>query len=139
MRALQPRRHTRARIPPSVHDVLPIVVVGFVQQRLDARLSETPRARIKRLFLAPNDVLGVRVHVEVFLELGPRERVELFDTGDGCVLVLLVCAVLVEGNVDLASTEDDSLNLFRRGNGFVMFRVRDDPLEVGFTGEVLDR
>lgn len=64
--------------------MFPIMIDRLVQQRLDSRLREAPRARVQRLFLAPHDVLGVRVHVEIFFELGPRERVELLDAGDGC-------------------------------------------------------
>lgn len=112
--------------------MLAIMMFRLVQQGLDAGLGETPSAGVERLFLAPNDVLGVGVHVEVFLELGPREGVELFDARDGCVLVLVGRAVLVQGDVDLAGAEDDALDLFGRGDGLVVFRVGDDPLEVGF-------
>ena len=67
MRVLQPRCHTRAWIPPCVHDVLSVVMFGFVQQRLYTRLSETPRSSVKRLFLAPDDVSGIGIHIEVLL------------------------------------------------------------------------
>lgn len=139
MRALQPRRHTSAGVPPRIQDMLPIMMFRLIQQSLDAGLSETPSAGVERLFLAPNDVLGVGVHVEVFLELGPREGVELFDAGDGGVFVFFGGAVLVQGDVGLAGAEDDALDLFGRGDGVVVFRVGDDPLEVGFAGEVFDR
>lgn len=132
MRALQARRHTGAGIPSRIQDMLAIMMFRLIQQGLDAGLGETPSAGVERLFLAPNDVLGVGVHVEVFLELGPGEGIELFDARDGCVLVLVGRAVLVQGGVDLAGAEDDTLDLFGRGDGLVVFRVGDDPLEVGF-------
>lgn len=139
MRALQPRRHASAGVPPRIQDMFPIMMFGLIQQGLDTGLSETPSAGVERLFLAPNDVLGVGVHVEVFLELGPGEGVELFNAGDGGVLVLFGGAVLVQGDVGLAGAENDTLDLFGRGDGMVVFGVRDDPLEVRFAGEVFDR
>ena len=119
--------------------MLPIMMLRLIQQGLDAGLGETPGAGIERLFLAPDDVLGVGVHVEVLPELGPGEGVELLDAGDGRVFVFLVGAVLVQGDVDLAGAEDDALDFFRGGDGLVVFGVGDDPLEVGFAGEVVDR
>lgn len=95
MRALQARRHTGAGIPPRIEDVLAIMMYGLIEQGLDAGLDETPRAGIKRLFLAPDDVLGVGVGVEVLAQLGPGEGVELLDAGDGGVVVLFGRAVLV--------------------------------------------
>lgn len=71
--------------------------------------------------------------------MGPGERVELFDAGDGCVLYFFIGAVLVEGGVDLACAEDDTLNVLWVVDGMAMFWVRDDPSEVRIAGEVLNR
>ena len=61
------------------------MVLGAIEQGLDSRLGETPCTGIERFFLTPNDSLGVGVSVEIFLQLLPRERVQLLDTGDGGV------------------------------------------------------
>lgn len=66
MTRLQPCRHTRTRVPARIHDMLPAMMHGLIQQRLNPRLREAPRARIQRLLLAPNDRLGVLVHIQVF-------------------------------------------------------------------------
>ena len=111
----------------------------LIQQRLDPWLRETPRSRIQRLFLTPNNVLRVRVHVQVFFELGPGERIELFDACDVCGFYLFVVAVFVEGSVDLASAEYYAFDFFGGGDvACCMFGIGDYPLEVGFAGEVFD-
>lgn len=46
--------------------------------------------------------------------------------------------MFVELDIHLTGAEDDAVNLFGRGDGFVMFRVGEDPLEVGIAGEVFD-
>ena len=139
MRPLQPRRHTRAGIPPRIHDVFPIMMFRLVQQSLQARLRETPRTRIQRFFLSPDDSLGVGVLVEVLAQLGPGEGVQLFDAGDGGVFEFVLGAMFVEGDVDLAGAEDDAVDFFWRGDfvGFVG-GVGDDPLKVGLAGEVFN-
>ena len=138
MAGLQTSRYTCAGIPACVKHVLPVMVLRVVQQRLDPRLGETPRARVQRLFLRPNDVLGVGIHVQVLLQLGPRERIQLLDPCDRGVLDLLVDAVLVQRGIDLPGAEDDTFNVFGRVDLGAVFRVRDDPLEMGVAGEVLD-
>lgn len=80
----------------------PVMVHGLVQQRFDARLHVAPRARIQRLLLAPDDVLRVRIAVQVLLELLPGERVHLLDARYGCVVDSMRGAVFLEGGVDLA-------------------------------------
>lgn len=115
------------------------MVLRLVEERLDAGLGEAPGARVERLLLRPDDGLGVRVHVEVLAELGPGERVELLDAGDGGGGELVFGAVLVQGDVDLAGAEDDAVDLVRGEDGVVFVgRVGDDPLEVRLAGEVFD-
>ena len=75
MRPLQPRRHTRTGIPPCIHDVFPVMVLGLVQECLDSRLGEAPSACVQGFFLCPDDGLGIWVGVEVLAQLGPGERV----------------------------------------------------------------
>ena len=141
MRALQPSRHTRARIAPGIHDVLAVMMLRLIQQRLDARLGEAPRAGIQGLLLGPHDGLGVGVGVEVFTQLGPGKRVELFDAGDGGGGEVFVGgAVFVQRGVDLAGAEDDAVDFVVRFDCRVgVGGVGDDPLEVGVAGEVFDR
>lgn len=104
MRPFQSRSHTGTGIPSSIHDMLSIMMLGVIQQRLDSRLRETPCASIQRLFLSPYDGLSVRVHIEILLELLPWEGVELFNTGDGDGVEVVLFAMFVKGDVSLAST-----------------------------------
>ena len=111
----------------------------IIQQRLDPRLREAPRARIQRLLLRPDDRLGVGVLVEVLAELGPGEWVKLLDAGDGGFVEFVLGAVFVEGDVDLAAAEDYAVDFFGWGDVVgLVGGVSDDPLEVGFAGEVFD-
>lgn len=112
MRPLQPRRHTSARISPRIHDMLMIMMLSLIQQRLYPRLCETPCSSIERLFLRPDNGFGIRVHVEVFFELRPWEGVELLDAGDGDGVEVVLFAVFVECDVCLAGAEDDAVNFF---------------------------
>ena len=139
MAGLEARRDRGAWVAPGVEHVLPAVVLGRVQERLDARLGEAPGTRVQRLLLAPHDVLGVRIQVEVLLELSPRERVQLFDPRDCRVLDALVLAVLVKGGVDLPGAEDDPFDRVAIDHGLAVLRVGDDPPEVRVTREVVYR
>ena len=137
--ALLTGRDTGAGVATGVHDVLAVVVLGLVEQGLETRLGEGPRTGVEGLLLGPDDGLGVGVLVEVLAQLLPREGVELLDTGDGDIVDALLGAVLVERGVDLAGTQDDAVDLLGRLDGtLVVGGIRDDPLEVGFAGEVLD-
>jgi len=135
----QTRRDTGTGVPTGIHDVPSVVVFGLVQQGLDAGLHEAPAAGVQGLLLTPDNVLGVGITVEVFLELGPGEGVELFDTRDGDILEPLFLTVFDKGNVDLSGAHDDTLNLivliYCAG---LMCGIGDDPLEVGLLGKVFD-
>lgn len=116
------------------------MILGLVQQSLEPRLGEAPRAGIQRFLLRPDDGLGVGVGVEVFLQLGPGERVELLHAGDCCGFEVIVGgAVLVEGGVDLAGAHDDTVDFVVGFDvaGLVGW-IGDDPLEVGVACEVGD-
>lgn len=115
-----------------IHDVFSVMVLSLVEKRLDTGLDKTPSTSVEGLFLCPHNGLGVRVHVEVFLELLPWEGVELLDACEGDVVNLVVGAVLVQGGPDLASAENDAVNLLGGldGAGLVL-GVGDDPLEAG--------
>lgn len=141
MTALETSGDTGTRVSASVENVLPVVVLGLVEQRLNAWLRETPGTCIKRLFLCPNDRLGIGVGVEVFLQLSPWEGVELLNAGNGSVGEVVGLAVLNQGSVDLTSAENDTLDFLLWLDlelGRLVCRVGNDPLEVGVTGEVLD-
>lgn len=60
----------------------------------------------------------------------------MFDARDGGVGVAFCGAVFVEGDVGLASTEDDAVDFRGGGDGFGMFWIGDYPLEVGVAGEI---
>lgn len=115
-----------------IHDVLSVMVLGLVEQRLDTGLDKTPGTSIEGLFLCPHNGLGVGVHVEVFLELLPWEWVELLNAGEGDVVNLVVGTVLVQGSPDLARAENYAVNLLGRLDGAsLMLGVGDDPLKAG--------
>lgn len=100
-------------VATSVHDVSPVVVLGLIEKSLDTRLGKAPSTSVEGLFLRPHNGLGIGVHVEVFLELLPWEGVQLFDTGEGNVVDLVVGAVLLQGSPNLTRTENDTVNLLR--------------------------
>lgn len=91
-----------------------IMILSLIQQSLYPRLCETPRTSIERLFLRPDDCLGIGVLVEVFFELGPRERIELLNARDGNGVEVMLFAVFVECDVYLTGAEDDAVDFFRR-------------------------
>ena len=134
----QSRCCTCAWIPSSVHDVPPVVMLGLVQQRLDPRLYEHPCTRIEWLLLTPHDVLGVWIRIEILLELGPREWIQLLDPCDSGILNALRFSVLDEGSVDLSRAQNNALDLVMRCNRLAVFGFWDDPLEVSILSEVLD-
>lgn len=138
MRRLQSSCDTGTRVPACVHNVLPVMVFGMVQQRLDARLGEAPRSGIERLLLAPYDGLGIRVHVQILLELLPWEGVELLDASDCGSVELLTSAMLVKGSINLTGAEDYAFNLCRFFDGLAMLRIWDDPLKMRFASKVLN-
>jgi len=43
--------------------------------------------------------------------------------------------MLVKGNICLTGTEDNSIDFFRFNDGLAVFRVRNDPLEMGVTSK----
>ncbi len=139
MTSLQPCRYARTGVPPRVHHVLAVMVLRVIQQCLESRLREAPSAGIQRLFLRPHDILGVWVHVEVFLQLRPREGVELLDACDGSVFVFLVGTVLVQSGVDLTGAEDDAFDVFGLVDFLAVLGVGNDPLEMRVAGEIFDR
>lgn len=114
--------------------------IGFarylLEEGLNSWLCETPCTGVQRFLLSPDDGLGVRIHVEVLLQLLPREWVQLLDTGDRSVLVAIVGTMLVQCGVDLTRTEDHAVDLCRFVDGFPVFRVRNNPLELRFASEV---
>ena len=92
---LQPGRHASTWVPARIHYMPAVMIFRLIQQGLNPRLRKAPRARIQRLFLRPDDRLGVGVMVQVFPQLGPGEGIELLDAGDGDGVEFLVRAVLL--------------------------------------------
>ncbi len=135
---LQSSSYTGAGVATGVHDVLAIMILCLIEQGLDSRLGERPCARIKRLFLAPNDCLGVRVHVKIFLQLLPWERVQLLNARDGGVGKFVVGPVLMQRSVYLAGTENNTVNLRRVSNGIAVLWVRNDPSEMSIARKFLN-
>jgi len=142
VRTLETGSDTGARVATGVEDVSPVVVLGLVEKSLDSGLREGPWSGVEGLLLGPDDRLGVRVRVEVLLQLLPWEWVELLDTGNGSVGDLVLLTVLVQCHVGLASAHDYALNLVVGVELEVVFTIvgdiRDDPLEVALASEVFD-
>ncbi len=67
MATLQARGNTGTRIPAGVHNVLAVVMLSVVEQRLDSRLGEGPCTSVERFLLTPNNGLRVRIGVQVLL------------------------------------------------------------------------
>jgi hypothetical protein len=125
-------------VSTSVHHVPSIVVFCLVEERLNSRLSEAPSARVQRLLLAPHNIPGVRVAVQVLLQLGPWERIELLDTSDGNIFDLVTGSVFGESGVDLSGAENDAFDLVMVLNRLTMLRIRDNPLEVRLASKVFN-
>lgn len=134
---LQTGGNRGGRSAAGVQDVAAIVVLGSVQQSLNARLGVRPGTGVQRLLLAPDDVLGVGVAVQVFLQLSPWEGVQLLHAGDGSVADALSLTVLDKGGVDLARADDHTLNLLGGVDGGAVGGIGDDPLEVRVISERL--
>lgn len=115
------------------------MVLGLVQQSLNTRLSEAPGTSIEGLLLSPDNGLGIGVLVKVLPELLPRERVKLLDAGNSDVVNLIVATVLLQSSVNLARAENDTLNLIVALDGAgLVSRIRNDPVELGITNEILN-
>lgn len=138
MDRLQTRGNGSTRVATGVEDVTAVVVLGLVEQSLHTRLNVGPGTSVQGLFLTPDDVTGVGIVVEVLLQLSPREGMQLFDTGDGSVADAIGLTVLGESSVHLATANDHTLNLLGLVDGSAVGGIRDDPLEVAVTGELLD-
>jgi hypothetical protein len=138
MDTLETGGHGSTRRTTSVENVATVVVLSLVEQSLNTRLGVAPGTRIQRLLLAPHNVAGIGVTVEVLLKLSPREGMKLLDTSDGSVADTICLTVLHQRSVNLSGAQNDTLDLLRLINRGAMGRVRDDPLEVGFASEVLN-
>lgn len=139
MGSFQTTGNTGTWIPSSVEDVSPVVVLGLVEQGLDSWLDETPGTGIERFLLAPDNILSIGVAVEVLLQLLPWEWVQLFNSGDSGVGDVVGGTVFLEGSVDLARAENHTFDLLGLVNGVSVLGIGDDPLEVRFAREVLNR
>ena len=128
---LETSSNTGTWVTTSVHDVLSVVVLSVIEKRLDSWLGETPCTSVQRLFLSPDNCLGIGVAVKVVTELRPREGIQLLDTCNGHIFDVVIGTVFVEGCVDLACAKDDTLDFVVANNvSRGMCWVRNDPLEV---------
>lgn len=137
--SLQPSGHAGARIAAGVQHVFVAVMLGLVEQGLDAGLGEAPCTSVQWLLLAPDDVARIGIAVKVFAQLRPGERVQLLDARNGRGADLLAGPVLVQRRIHLPAAHDHPLNLLGRSDGLTVLRVLNDPLEVRVARKVLDR
>ena len=131
--------YTGTWIPAGVEDVLVRVMFSIVKKGFNSRLDEAPRPSIQRLLLRPDDIFRIRVHVQIFAQLLPREWIQLLNTGYSSALDAFFLAVLLKRNVSLARAHNDALDFFwgcdsRSG----VCGVGNDPLEMRVAGEVFD-
>lgn len=138
MDRLQTSRNGSTGRAASVQDVTAVMVLGGIEQGLDTRLGVAPWAGVQRLFLCPHDVPGVGVAVKVFLQLSPREGMQLLNAGDRSVSNSVGLTVLRKCSVHLARAQNHTLDLLGLVDRLAVGRVRDDPLEVRVTREVFN-
>ena len=119
-----------------VQDVTTVMVLSGVQQGLNTGLGVRPGTGIQRFLLAPDYILGVGVAIQVFLQLSPREGMQLLNTSDGGVANAVGFAVLNKRGIYLTRAKNDTLNFLRLINGRSVTGVPDDPLEVRVIGEL---
>ena len=125
------------RSTAGVPDVLVRVFRRLSKDGLHTRLDIRPRASVQRLLLSPDDLLNVRVLLQLVTELGKGEGVELLNTRDGDIVNALSGAVFVQLGIHLTGADEQTLTLLRRLEGpSGMGRVGDEPLEVRLAGEV---
>src|SRR5579862_3015103 len=92
---------------------------GVAQDLLRAHVAQhvvlqpVPGALVARFFLAPDDLVGVRIEVDLRLKLVVRERIELRDAHDGDVLRVLLLARRHQVEEHLPAAQDDALHLVR--------------------------
>src|SRR5688572_20698834 len=104
-----PRRGTfrRARIPAAT-DVAKRPAP--VDQLLDERADELPRAHVLRLLLHPAHFPDVRIRAQHRPQLLERERVELLDPDERDIRVRLALLTRHEIDVHLAAAQYDAPN-----------------------------
>lgn len=64
---------------------------------------------------------------------------QLLNTGDSGVADVVRFTVFRKSSVNLTRAENDTFNLLRLINGSSVTGIRDDPLEVRITGELINR
>ena len=139
MRRLQACRHRGTGATTSVHDVFPVVVLRVIEQSLNTRLREAPRASVQGFFLCPDDGLGIGVLVKVLAQLLPREGVELLNPSNGNIVNSLVGTVFGKCRINLTRAEDDAVNLLVGLDGTrLMGRIGNDPAELRVADKLLN-
>src|SRR6266446_5072427 len=123
------RRRGRGR-PRGIGEDL---VLAHVPQ--EVTLDPVPRALVRRLLLAPEDLSRVPVEIDLLLELVVRKGIELGDAHDGGVLEAALLARGHQVEKDLAAAENHALGVFRLD---VRVPLGVDRLELAL-GEFLQR
>lgn len=138
MACLQSRGHAGTWVSSSIHNVSSVVMLGCIQQCLNSWLDKTPCSCIQRFLLTPYNRLRVGIRIEVLLQLLPRERIQLFNTSDGGVLVPLSFTMLVKSGVHLTGTKDHTVNLFMGSDEVAVLGIGNDPAKVGVAREIFN-
>ena len=102
---------------------------GAFETRGDVR----PSTHVERFFLAPDEVRCVGVLADDRADQLAVERIELLDADDGGVFDGVLLTARDEIVVDLATAEDNTLDIGRIGKGF---GVGQDFLEAGSFEEI---
>lgn len=103
------------------------------QNCLQPALHMLPGAAVPRLFLAPYDLLGIRVHIQVLLDLLPRKRVKLLDSRNSDISDIVLVAVFEQRSIYLARAHDDSSDAVRFIDSLSVFGVGNDVLKARVT------
>lgn len=101
-------------------------------------MCKAPSTSVQRFLLSPDNCFGVRILVKILLKLLPWEWIQLFDSGNGSILVSIVGTVLVQSGVYLTRAEDDAINVGVVIDGLSVFRIWNDPLELRLARELID-
>lgn len=95
------------------------------QAEVEVVTDLVPRTLVLRFFLAPHHVGGIGVSLQLGRQLRTRERIQLFDTHEGDVVLATLCLVFEQVVIDLARAQHHALDLGRVGLG-----IRNQMLEL---------
>ncbi|MNH30964.1 hypothetical protein D3C79_912900 [compost metagenome] len=76
-------------------------------------MAAVPGALVQRLFLAPDEIMHVSILLQHGLNGLVRERIQLLDTYDGHVFLVVLAALFQQIVIDLTGAHHHAFDLFR--------------------------